>query len=440
MPGRVRRLRQRNRSLRQQLQKAGRMAERQYEQQEAITAPLTKKRLRTEMNAATRLRYRPEQQEIEGQQRTSDVQQTNITNWYGEYQRRVAESNARQQAAQREAQAAITGMQTSAQTADDAARGQAQQTAQTDAAARGVQAGTEPFKADLDAAAARRASTSSFGSMLATQGAARDTYMADKGRIGAGDEVQQHLQEATRRRGLDKDMRELQADKGAFRTQYKADARESERKNNLTLAAFGLDQDKAAADVQLKRAAQQSLDSDRTTDNRRQRRQDRIDKRENDRGYQLDLDKFGAATAKDNYQRKHGLGPYKPSADTDKDGKPKLTPAQIRARRKDSETAFSKVQTGVSDMGAYGKTEVEDSEGKKRLPTREEVFARMRKEGYSQDEITVALAIRHGKKTWNTWDARTKAAAKRLGIRPRSAGGANESPNLGDLRGENAKG
>lgn len=426
MPNRAKRLRRQVKSLRQQLRQQAREAG-------ALTAPLTKKRLRKEMNTATRLRYRPEKLEIQSQQRASDARQGDITNWYAGYQQRVQEATARQQAAQQAAGTAITQMQTSAQTADDASRAQTQQAMQADAAARGVTVGTEPFKADLDASAARRASTGSFGAMLATQGAARDALVADQARIGAGDEVQQHLQEAGRRRTLDKDMRELQADKGAFRVQYKADARESERKNALENAAFGLDQQKAAADVELKRSAQQSLDSDRKRDNRRQRRQDRIARREDDRQYQLDLDKFGAEQAKDRYQRRNKLGPYKPAA-TDKDGdgkddKPKLTPYQLRQRRKESDSSMTKVDTVAADMGAYGKTEVEGEDGKTRLPTRDEVFARLRKEGASQDEIIVALAKRHGQKTWNEWDARTKAAAKRLGIRPRSAGGKGSPSN-----------
>jgi hypothetical protein len=59
-------------------------------------------------------------------------------------------------------------------------------------------------------------------------------------------------------------------------------------------------------------------------------------KMESDRTYQLDKDKFGAAQAKDRYQKAHGLGPYAPPKSSSSAGstgtaaKP-MTPAQQRS-------------------------------------------------------------------------------------------------------------
>ena len=400
MAGRLRRLRRQNHKLRNRV-------DRLSQPDPDLTAPLTRQGLKQETNAATQLRYGGQQREIEGQQRVSDAQQGRIGDWYGDYQTKLAEATARQQVAQKTANDQILALQaaTGATTTPD------------------VPAGGEAATADAQAALARKASVGSFGSMLATQGATRDAYMADKARIGQGDETQQHLDESGRRRTIDNALQELMADKGAFKVQYRADAREGERRNALEQAAFGLDEQKLAVDTALSRAAQQSLDSDRKADNRRQRKQERRDNMENDRKFQLDVEKFGSAEAKDRYQRAHGLGAYRKSTggDKDGDGKPDLSPSEIRTRRKDRRRAWTDVETARADMDTLVQQPFTDTKGtdekdddEVRKPSRDEVLAEMRKRGYSQDQILVALALRHNDATW---DKKTIAAAKRLGVR-----------------------
>lgn len=404
MPGRLRRLRRQNNRLRERIDGLTRRSQ-------DLTAPLTPQRLKKETNAAARLRYGGEERELEGQQRASDAQQQRIGDWYGQYQRVVQDATARQQAAQQQANAAILALQggTGATTTPD------------------VPAGGEAAAADAQAALARKASVGSFGAMLATQGANRDAFMADKGRIGAGDETQQHLDESGRRRTIDQGLQELMADKGAFKIAHRADARESERRYALERAAFGLQEQKLAVDTALSRAAQRSLDSDRKQDNRRQRRQERRDNMEADRKYQLDVEKFGSAQAKERYQRRHKIGPYSQGSgsgsDKDGDGKPDLSPSEIRTRRKERRQAWTEANTAAADMETLSKSPYTDDKGTKeeeddvqRAASREETFAALRRSpyNYSQDQILVAYALY--KKT-PTWDAKTIAAAKRLGIK-----------------------
>jgi hypothetical protein len=153
-----------------------------------------------------------------------------------------------------------------------------------------------------------------------------------------------------------------------------------------------------------------------------------------DRKYRLDLKEFGADQAKDNYQREHGLGPYyKPKGSKGSGGDDGgLTPAQRIARENKRNEAWSDVETIAATMGSYGGQMVE-VDGKTRKPTREEIFARLREDdNASQDQIIVALALRHKDKIW---DQRTLAAARRLGIkvpaRLRPNGAANYPTNSG---------
>jgi hypothetical protein len=434
------------RALRQSNRKLRRAIKRQRKASRALTAPLTPKQLQKEMRAATRLRFGDEQREIDAQQRTSDVQQGRITDWFGKFKADTDAAIAAKNERDRLAQQAVLDRQNAAQTQDDAARQATQERMQADATARGMTVGSEPFKADLDAAAARRATTNTFGDLLAAQAQAQGAFLEDRERIASGSELQEHLDESARRRTLDQLERDLDAERGEFRIDYKRQARESERRNELEREAFGLEERKTEIDAALAAEAARSLTQDRREDNRRQRAQDRRAAMESDRQYRLDVLKFGAAQAKDRYQRRHEIGPYN-RPDKDDDG---LSPSERRQRRKDkrerreeADEAWSEVTTAAEVMGDLGQkpVAVRDETGEQidtRPPTRDEVLRQMREDGFSQDQIIVALAIRHGD---NIWDERTRAAARRLGIRiperflPKAR---NKSPRLQDRRGENA--
>lgn len=98
-------------------------------------------------------------------------------------------------------------------------------------------------------------------------------------------------------------MAEIANVQGPGRTKLLGEMRENERRWLGEQAAFGIDQAKLQADIQSERVAR-----------REKRRESRLDQMNKDRQFQLDREKHGLDVAKDRYQRKHKLGPYKPSA------------------------------------------------------------------------------------------------------------------------------
>lgn len=386
-----------------------------------VTGPLTPAKLDAEAAAAVRTRFGGTEKELAGQGRVSTQMQANIDNWFDQY--KVDVEKARQRTAD-----VNTGIQV-------AQAAQAQQAQAVDSAAAVTPEATQ-------AAAARRSTSDSFGSMLAAQGSAQNAYQADQGRIGSGQQQQEHLNEAGRARSIEDALTELQGQKGDFETGYRADARAAERKSQMENAAFGLDQATAASDAKLKAAAQKALDDDRTADNKRSTAKDKTDKMDKDRQYQLDKDKLGAATAKDNYQKAHGLGPYKPAAGKDgpsaadkraeqkrvDDIRVKSSGALTRinkAQGKWESLAGSKVTTGAKDDTGHDKLDA-NGQPETRPITDADRVAELVTEGYTKNEIHLMRLIAEGKK----WGKQEIAMAHQLGIRvPRKYLSAKDATN-----------
>lgn len=372
-----------------------------------VTRPLTPKLLRKETNAATREKFAPVEQEIAGQQRSSDAQQGRIDDWFGNYQAQALAAEERTKALNAQAQADVTARQAAAQTGDDQARAQLQQQAQADAAARGATVDPQTFAADAQAGAARRASTDSYGALLASQGAAQGAYMADKTRIGAGERANQHVLESGRRRTIDKSLEDVARQKGEFRIGYKAEARDKERKYGLERAAFDLDSYEAQAQVADEKA-------DRKADRKKE------GGKVNQWGYTnaewvgMSVEERQAVIKKQRGYGKSGKGTAPES------------PASLRAEknriagiREKSGKGLTRLESARSDweslVGSKVETGEKDDDGnpKTRPITPTDIRAELRRRGFSAPEIDLMLKLRAGQK----WGPADIVAAHRLGIR-----------------------
>jgi hypothetical protein len=388
----------------------------------AVTAPLTPRTLDTEAAAAARTKYQPQEDEFGAQQRVSAQQQTNIGNWFQQYQDAVAKAQGESAAYDKGVQDAITARAAQAGTADPGATPEAQQ-----------------------AAAARKTSEDSFGAMLAAQGSAHNTYFADKGRIGAGEAAQQHINEAGRSATLAEGLRKLLGEKGDFVTQYKSTARDAERKNELERAAFNLDtqteQDKTA--TQAAQIKQDAKDKAAARSVSRKNTRDRLaaSQQAADKKAAADANKinqYGYSNAE--WARHSPEWRQRQIAKSGKGGKSGPSQDHLDKVRKASGDALTRIdkakgrydaltntpyRTGAKDANGHDVLNP-DGTPQTRKPTKAEVQAQLSKEGYSPNEIHLALT--------KYWGPAEIAMAHQLGIRvPRDRikaqpGGANDNP------------
>jgi hypothetical protein len=296
------------------------------------------------------------------------------------------------------------------------------------------------------AAASRAVMQQAFGNLLTAQGNAQQDYFAGRGTVGSAQQLQARQQATAQVNQLGREKADYTLNR---RDELRDQQRTAKLENAIWESEFGLKLANAQQDAAMDR---ESISNTRA-DNRRAdkalqqaNRNAKIRRRKenetpNQYGYSAE-DWLGMSTQ----ERQDAILQYKKNTQLeDPKGPDGLTPAQRRALREKRAKARTGVETVSADMGAYGQLDVQilddkgEPTGKSRKPTRDEVFARLRKEGASQDQIIVALALRHGTKTW---DARTRAAAKRLGygVPKKYLPKINKSPNLQDRRGEAAQG
>jgi hypothetical protein len=118
----------------------------------------------------------------------------------------------------------------------------------------GLASSGEANQAAANAARVRSAITGSFGSMLASQGANANTYADTLTHVvGPGQKLQGQAQAQGRVTKAKTDLTDLLKEKGAFRSQYESDARQSETKNVIAAQGLGLDVAQFKSDQDLAR-------------------------------------------------------------------------------------------------------------------------------------------------------------------------------------------
>jgi hypothetical protein len=278
-------------------------------------APIrTEKEFNSLVGSAANLKYGGAERDLQAQQRISAQQSANVGSWYDQYKADVARANASTAQGYQQATQGVYNQSNTARVQDAAQAQKLDQAAQAQAALRGTSAG--PSVAP-QAAAARQALSNSFGGMLATQGAAQRAYGNVQYSNAGGMKASALTAELANRRKLDQQARDLATEKGQYAVEYGQSLRDKEHTKRLENAAYGLKaQDSAIAAA------------DKMADNRRQARKDAATRRKQrhdsmlaDKRFRLDQKKYGSTKAKDNYQRAHGLGPYKQSSSKGGSGK-----------------------------------------------------------------------------------------------------------------------
>lgn len=211
---------------------------------EEVAPGLTRGQLRQDTRTAAQLRFGQEQRQL-------NRLPGRVDDWFGQYQQTIRDAQAAQQGNYQGAIQGVKDLQAGlTQTAKDAWAGQQAEMA-ADAARRG--ATVDPELADVahNAANVRAAQLAGFAAQLTGQGANENAYLsrrdvnAEVGRVGALRQVASQ-------------QRDLAREKGAFKSEYRSNARGEAIKNYLN------------------QVAAESLIQDRLADNERDKTADRI--------------------------------------------------------------------------------------------------------------------------------------------------------------------
>lgn len=224
---------------------------------------LTNRDAARERTAATGLKYGSAERQITGQIADSQRFETQqLPGWFADYQRILGE--ARKQAEQNTALAVgqVGQLGGDLAAASTLKQGEINNAMTADAAARGA---TYDAKTASDvaerASAARRALTSGFGAMLATQGAADRQRLIDAVPISQMRLGEEQATERGRRRKLTDEQLALAREKGDFGVNFMSDLRDKETKGALERAVFGAETEQKTAQAQ-RDAAKDKADID----------------------------------------------------------------------------------------------------------------------------------------------------------------------------------
>jgi hypothetical protein len=219
------------------------------ESSSSLTDLLTEEGLRRELAASTRLEFGPTERAIQADLRASQARHGDITGWFQDYQNKLAGGKADTSEAYANAAGQFNQQLKEAGVQDKGARQELKETAEADAELRGVPVDRKGAEDSVNASAARQNLQSSFGGMIASQGANQRAYFNDKERIGAGEAASQHMKELARERGIRADLRELARSKGDFAVSERARLRESDRDYKSRLSAEALDRESLSIDA-----------------------------------------------------------------------------------------------------------------------------------------------------------------------------------------------
>lgn len=253
-----------NASHRRQLkQKQRRLARRQRQEAAAtasLTAPLTARSAKRELNSATRLKFGDQERQLRGELRVSGAQQGRITDWFGNYERSI-----------------------------DQARGaSAAEYAHAEDVSRGVSNPLDSSGGSLaqQAQAARAMANDAYTRRVASDGAAQGSLLGSRRIAATAQELGAHQAEVSRAASVRGDQRTLKAQKGDFRVTYRNQLKDTAKKDQLERIALGVKSQQAASDAKLARQKlkvdqklAQSLVGDRKTKAKAARQKAREDRK-----------------------------------------------------------------------------------------------------------------------------------------------------------------
>lgn len=203
------------------------------------TGPLSYKDFLREMHAAENLQFDPLQRQLGREENASNFRRTQEDPaWFAQYKADVANLGNQTQSAYQNAQNSIQNFSQQQGAQDAAGRQALTQQLTNDAAMRGTTVDPSVIANGQNAEAARQNTIGTLHGVIAGQGANQAAYSNTRQAIGSQFQREAQQKELARMLGIESDQRELQQKRGDFRTQYRADTRDSERKYNLGRATI----------------------------------------------------------------------------------------------------------------------------------------------------------------------------------------------------------
>jgi hypothetical protein len=348
---------------------------------------VTNAQLNRDMQQAQSVRYGQAEQALKQQGVGTMQLARSEQDWYGAYQRELAQHAQNQQAINAQANAANVALQAGIGQVGQAQTAQTQQNSNQSAALSGTQA-TNFGPEQAQAQAVRAQMAQGLGSLQVATGAANARY-AD---ALAGPVVGAQRLSALQRTGQDFQKilgqgQQLAREKGAYGEEYKSGRVADEFKNVLAQQTLGLDTAKAQAQTQA--AASQRSET---------RRAHKASEAVAQGNLGVAKSRVQLAAEKDALQRKNRTGPYAP-------GGSKSTAAHDRKVQANTKTRSS-IQTASSDArylktqkipvrGPDGKPEEKDGKptGRTRKLTETEIRAALRKRYKDADVANAAMDL-----------------------------------------------
>lgn len=204
-----------------------------------FTKPLTRKRSRRELKAATRLAFGPQKRALKKEIKGTRLSKKRIRQYFPNYRESIGEAASRTQAAYGQAQQEIGAASQSAANFAEQVRQRMAQEAMEDAARRGVAYDPSGSQTGAQANLARMNTANVLRGVTSAQGASQQAMFADKGRIAQREKIEQLLRADARKRSLQGERRDLLRDQGAFRADQLRQMRGEERDYLLGLMAAG---------------------------------------------------------------------------------------------------------------------------------------------------------------------------------------------------------
>jgi len=216
----------------------------------AAGSSTTERDLAHEAQAATTVKYGPQDRKIAEQLGISQQTEKDTGSFYDQYRQALQQHADNVALYQAGAQQALTNTAQSITGLGNQEAVQLQSQANQAAAQQGIAPAGDLSALANAAQATRQGVMASFQNQQALQGAAANTYAdAQANTVAPG----QRLSALAQARGKTRDIQQKQADlateKGAYDVQYRADRRTSELKNQIALGALGLNTAKAKADI-----------------------------------------------------------------------------------------------------------------------------------------------------------------------------------------------
>jgi hypothetical protein len=374
----------------------------------AFTQPRTLRSVLGDANTAANLRYG-------GQERALGLQAQQVPVWYQQYQAQLKGIGQGVQQGYQQGAADVMARQQQTAASDTTARNSLGAQMQKDAASRGATVDPSLLANDVNAANVRNTNSSAFANLLGAQGQAQGAYFGGLQSAGSAAELGQKTRIGQEQQGV-------ATDKGAYKSQYVSDAKDTERKYGLDLrhqavedAAFQVDtltaQGKLRNDQRKIKQAAAKTKADAKAK--------RAARKAAGRGERNSVITSGALAGKTHgWVRRHPGQADKLVADYNKPapkatGKDGLTPAQKRAAQEKTAKAQSRIETATQLYDTYRKTPGK-RDGKPAMPRPQDSYAYLIGKGYSKVEVDLARdRLRNGGRL----SARGMQVAKAHGIR-----------------------